>query len=231
MPETKKVLILSLALILLLGIAAHGTFGFFSDTETSSGNTFTAWVSTITNHYLHNNPTPPTGDTNSQAVLPMDTTPPTATTLYNYDQDRDAFAGLLIQKGAIGAGETDLVKYQAWRSGSLPEGLSLVGTVTIDLWTAMKDFGQDKAGEVIVYLRDYNGSSHTEIGNGTVYEIDWQGGSATWVQKTITISGLNYTIPAGNELEVKLIVGDNGDDDIWFAYDTTSYSSVVKIPD
>ena len=40
----KKVLILSLALVLLLGIAAHGTFGYFSDTETSTGNTFTAWV-------------------------------------------------------------------------------------------------------------------------------------------------------------------------------------------
>ena len=40
----KKVLILALALILLLGIAARGTFGLFSDTETSSGNTFTAWV-------------------------------------------------------------------------------------------------------------------------------------------------------------------------------------------
>ena len=40
----KKVLILALALVLLLGIAAHGTFGLFSDTETSTGNTFTAWV-------------------------------------------------------------------------------------------------------------------------------------------------------------------------------------------
>jgi predicted ribosomally synthesized peptide with SipW-like signal peptide len=40
----KKVLFLSLALILLLGLAAHGTFGLFSDTETATGNTFTAWV-------------------------------------------------------------------------------------------------------------------------------------------------------------------------------------------
>jgi predicted ribosomally synthesized peptide with SipW-like signal peptide len=40
----KKVLILSLALILLLGMAARGTFGLFSDTETATGNTFTAWV-------------------------------------------------------------------------------------------------------------------------------------------------------------------------------------------
>lgn len=43
----KKVLILSLALILLLGIAARGTFGFFSDPETSAGNTFTAWVEEV----------------------------------------------------------------------------------------------------------------------------------------------------------------------------------------
>jgi len=40
----KKVLILSLALVLLLGVAANGTFGLFSDAETSTGNTFTAWV-------------------------------------------------------------------------------------------------------------------------------------------------------------------------------------------
>ena len=43
----KKVLILALALILLLGIVAHGTFGLFSDTETSSGNQFTAWVEEV----------------------------------------------------------------------------------------------------------------------------------------------------------------------------------------
>ncbi len=40
----KKVLILSLALILLLGMASYGTFAYFSDTETSAGNTFTAGV-------------------------------------------------------------------------------------------------------------------------------------------------------------------------------------------
>lgn len=43
----KKVLILSLALILLLGVAANGTFGLFSDAETSTGNTFTAWVEEV----------------------------------------------------------------------------------------------------------------------------------------------------------------------------------------
>ena len=40
----RKVLTLSLALILILGITSHGTSAYFSDTETSAGNTFTAWV-------------------------------------------------------------------------------------------------------------------------------------------------------------------------------------------
>jgi len=43
-PQVKKVLILSLIFILLLGMSAHGTFSLFSDTETSTGNQFTAWI-------------------------------------------------------------------------------------------------------------------------------------------------------------------------------------------
>lgn len=43
----KKVLILSLVLVLLLGVAANGTFGLFSDAETSTGNQFTAWVEEV----------------------------------------------------------------------------------------------------------------------------------------------------------------------------------------
>lgn len=43
----KKVLVLSLALILILGIMSHGTSSYFSDRETSAGNTFTAWVEEV----------------------------------------------------------------------------------------------------------------------------------------------------------------------------------------
>ena len=33
-----------------------------------------------------------------------------------------------------------------------------------------------------------------------------------------------------NQLEVKLIVGETSDDDMWFAYDTTTYDSKLEIP-
>lgn len=228
----KKGKALLLAAVLLLGpvwpwmpVEAR-----FADSAQNPGNAFSTASYFPKDFYLHNNPTPPTGNTDSQALLPLDTNSPTASTLYNYDQDRDGSAGLLVQKGASGAGETDLTKYQAWRSSGLSGGQGLTDTVTVELWTAMNDFGQNEAGEVTVFLRDYNGSTYTEIGSGTLYQANWQAGSSTWVKKTILVSGLSYTIPAGNSLEVRVIVGSSAGDAMWFAYDTTAYASVVKIP-
>ena len=181
--------------------------------------------------YLHNNPTPPVGDTASQANLPLDLGAPTASTLYNYDTDRDSSEGLSIDKGGSGATETDLGKYQAWRTAALTNGGCLVGSVTFTFWAAIKDYGDGKEGEVVVYLRDYNGSSYTEIGNGTEFRADWQSGSGSFVQATITITGLNYTIAANNMLEVKVIVGGSSADNMWIAYDTTSYTTNLDDPE
>ena len=83
---------------------------------------------------------------------------------------------------------------------------------------------------VTFYLRDYDGSSHIEIANGTVSEADWQGGVSNFVNKTLSIGSMSYTIPKDNQLELKLIVGAASGDDMWFAYDATGYPSVVQIP-
>lgn len=47
-------------------------------------------------YYLHNNPTPPVGNTTAQADLLMNTTAPTSGTLYNYDTDRDSELGIRL---------------------------------------------------------------------------------------------------------------------------------------
>lgn len=180
--------------------------------------------------YLHNNPTPPTGDTTSQTALPFDKLAPTATTLYNYDTDRDSSAGLLIVKGGTGATESDTTKYQDWRTTALSADLTIDGTVTVTLLSGMKDFSLSQAGSVTVFLRDFDGSSYTEIASGTLTDADWQGGSSTWVEKTISIADVDYTIPSGNFLEVKLIVTSSSAADMWFAYDTVSYGSRIALP-
>ncbi len=179
--------------------------------------------------YLHNNPTPPTANTNRQAVLPMDDSAPTATTLYNYDVDVDTDLGRTIQKGGSGAGETDVGKYQAWRTGVLSQPLSLSGTIAVDIWGAIQNYQLDKAGIVTIYFRDYNGSTYTEIGQGTLFDVDWQAGPSSFVRKVILIPGFSYTVPAGNELEVKMIVGSLAAAEMWFAYDTTTYNAQVNL--
>ena len=181
--------------------------------------------------YLHDDPSPPIADTTSQSILTLDPTAPGAGTLFNYDKDRDAEPGLLIAKGGIGATETDTTKMQVWRSRPLAASLKLNGAVRLDVWSAMKVFEKSKKGSVTFYVRHFDGSSYTEVGSGTLTQGDWQqGGSATWVKKTITTGALNYTIPAGHYLEIKLIVNDGADADMWFAYDTSPYASRLTLP-
>ena len=180
--------------------------------------------------YLHNNPTPPTADTTSQTALPLNKLAPTATTLYNYDSNRDSSAGLLIVKGGTGATESDATKYQDWRTTLLTTALTIDGTVTVTLLSGMKDFGLSQAGSVTVFLRDFDGSSYVEIASGTLTDADWQGGSSTWVEQIISIADMDYTIPSGNYLEVKLIVTSSSAADMWFAYDTVEYGSLIALP-
>ena len=181
--------------------------------------------------YWHNDPTPPTTVTSSHAVLAMTSYEPSATTLYNYDTDRDTDVGLLIRKGGSGVGETDLTQYQVWRTGPISDGLAISGDVTVDFWSALKDFKLNATGSVTIFLRDYDGvSSYTEIGNSTISDSDWQGGISDFIQKTISIMGLSYTIPVDHELEAKLIVESASGANMWLAYDTTSRPSIVNIP-
>ena len=177
--------------------------------------------------YLHNNPTPPTADTNRQPDgLPMDTTEPTATTtLYNYDVDVDTNPGRTIAKFGVGPTEADPGQYQSWRSGILASPLTLSGTLSIDIWGATQGFSSGLLGIVTFFSRDYNGSTYAEIGQGTIFDADWQSTSTTWVRKVVLVPGFDYTIPAGNELEVKMIVENSGASEIWFAYDTMSYAA------
>jgi hypothetical protein len=206
---------------------ADGTYyyvisAYYQSWESTNSAEVSATVVTTVTLYLHNNPTPPVGATSSQTNLPLNTTAPSAGTLYNYDTNRDASAGLLIQKGASGASESDTTKFQAWRSGTA--GMTIVNAPQLVFWSSMLDFATDKDGSVTVYLRRWNGSSYAEICSGTLSLSPWQSSSA-FVQRTITLSGCSYTISAGHQLEVKVIVPSSSDDDMWFAYDTTAYPS------
>ena len=165
-------------------------------------------------------------------MLFRSSTAPSATTLYNYDTNRDTAPGRVVFKGGSGQGETDPTKYLNWRTANFPTSDPINGTVRVTFWSAAKNFAQNKRLKVVAFLREFNPSNGTyvELANATLDVANWQGGSTTWVSKTIDIAVSNKTVAAGRRLELKLINHADSGDDLWLAYDTTTYSSnVVEI--
>ena len=176
--------------------------------------------------HLHNNPTPPTGNTAMQHPLPMDAVVPTATTLFNYDTDHDAFPGRSIEKGGS-ATTTDLTKFQNWRTQTFGQDVAIEGDVTFEFWSAMEDFRTNKRGEVVAYLMD----GSTVIATASLRpSAPWQGGSGTWVEKSVTFTDVDDTIEAGSFLQLRVVVGNRSSDDMWFAYDTATFRSTLTMP-
>lgn len=177
--------------------------------------------------HLHNFPTPPTGNTVSQAVLPLTAPPPVASTLYNYDANRNSNPGLTIAKGS-GLSETDPTKHQIW---SAQGPFDLQGPATLTLWGAMKDFDSSKRGIVQVAVLDCasNGSNCSTIATGTLDNNPWSPGSGSWAQKAVSLGSINHSLAANRTLRIKVVVGSSSDDDMWFAYDTVTYPSQLHV--
>lgn len=181
-------------------------------------------------YYLHDDPSPPTGDSTSLPVLPMAPAEPVATTLHNYDTDLDASPGMVIKNGGDGAVEADPTKFQTWKGPAASTPYTIDGGVSMTLWSAMKDFTPNKAGAIVVFLRDCFNASCTTIGVINYAQPDWQSGSSNWHSVDLAITVGTYTMDAGHWLELKIVVPEQSDDDLWFAYDTVSYDAHMHVP-
>ena len=135
---------------------------------------------TIT-YYLHNNPTPPTTDTDRQANLPMDESQPTAATLYNYDynQGYDESPGRKIEWSAGGPEPPELKEYQNWQATPYASATHLQGTVGVSLWGAPDGLNYDNPGSFRVFLRDYDPDSQTYI---EIANADYSVEGGQWVE-------------------------------------------------
>jgi hypothetical protein len=200
----------------------------------SDGDTFSAgtWVLPPVTWYLHNNPTPPSGNTAAQANLGMNTTIPTGPTLYNYDVGADTALGRRLQKSGSGPAETNLNRYASWLSPVLSGARAISGAATLSMWSAVQSFNTGRAGAVRAYLRDYDPATgaYVEIGNGTTTAANWQAGSNTWIPATVTIPVAGYTVRAGHRIEVKVMTTSSAYTNMWIAYDTQSYTSSLSLP-
>ena len=84
---------------------------------------------------------------------------PTASTLFNYDSDRNPDPGLSLKKSSKDLDEGDLDKFQTWTIGPLKEPLVLRGDAYLTFFAAVKDFDQKKKAS-------WTSSSGTTTGRG-----------------------------------------------------------------
>lgn len=198
------------------------------------GNTLTAgtWVVPTVTWFVHNRPTPPTGNTTAQVGLTMNDTVPTATILYNYDTNADSSPGRRLLVAGSGPNETNTAYYTSWSSAPLDAPRSVSGTASLTLYSATRNFTRNRAGSLIAYLRDYDPGTgmYVEIANGTLTRPNWQGGSTTWVARTISIPVAGYTVPLGHRIEVKVEATSAASMSMWIAYDTMTRPSWFVLP-
>ena len=199
------------------------------DAAPVTGNTFAtgSWA-TGTTWYLHNNPTPPTANTAAQFNLALDATAPTATTLYNYDTGCESRAGRSIRRNTGLVTETGACRYATWRSTAFAVARTLNGPETLTVW-ARKTSTLGAAPTLRVFLRVFNPATsiYTELGAANVTVATES--TSPWVARTPSWLLASVTVPAGSQVEIKL-VALNGTRDVEIAYDTTAYPSALTLP-
>jgi hypothetical protein len=205
------------------------TFNAFTGTSAAPGWADTVPVSGIalgSVHAFYLGTTATGNSTYAAADRVVRRTGPTMTTLFNYDTDRDSQPGLVLNKGN---GVPTIERFTLTPALSAP--LTIAGTATLRLWSAVKGFDTTKVGALQVGLYDCDASAANCITlSSTSYEPTgpWNS-SGAWSSRTFTLASGSYTFAAGRVLQVRLSATNASGDDMMIAYDTTTYRSAVII--
>lgn len=178
--------------------------------------------------YLHNNPTPPTGNTLAQQGLGLDATMPTAGTLYNYDTDCDSRAGRQIRRNTGLVTEAGACRYATWRSAALADARTLNGTATLSVWARKGTTGGTNP-TLRAFLRVFDPVTSTYTALGTANRVVTANPNQAWVELDLTWSLAGVTVPAGRRIEIKL-VATGGNRNVEIVYDANDLASALTLP-
>ena len=124
--------------------------------------------------------------------------------------------------------EATTCNYGTWRSAALGAARTLNGTATLAVW-ARKTSTLGTNPTLRAFLRVFNPSTsaYTELGTANV-TVTTESTSA-WAAYNLTWSLASVSVPAGRQVEVKL-VATGGTRNVEIAYDTTAYRSSLTLP-
>jgi hypothetical protein len=124
--------------------------------------------------------------------------------------------------------ETGACHYATWRSAALAAGRTLNGTATLTIW-ARTSLANGSNPTLRAYLRvfDPGTSAYVELGSDTARITN--DASTAWASYALTWSLASVSVPAGRQIEVKIVAtGSNRDPEI--AYDTTATPTSLQLP-
>ena len=148
------------------------------------------------------------------------------------DFDGDGKPGLTIKNSDGNETVAEGARYQIW-TYTPPSPFVLNGPVTLELWSSAGVFGTSKPGTVYAYLYDCapGGSGDpawagcTRIASNTVFTSSWNTSLIDWGYRQVTIGTVSRTIPAGNELRVRLLFHPS---DLWLTM-TAAYPTALVV--
>lgn len=218
-------------LLIAASLAYGGTrvvLARFTDATAVAGTFATGMWSTPTTWYLHNNPTPPTGNTTAQFNLALSPTVPTAATLLNYDTNCDGRAGRSIVRGSGLVTEATVCRFATWLSPVLTEARTLNGRATLEVW-ARKTAAGGANPTLRAFLRVFDPATSTYLELGAANETVAANATQPWVDLDLSWTLASVTIPAGRRIEVRL-VATGGNRNVEIAYDTLNSPSSLRLP-
>ena len=147
--------------------------------------------------------------------------------LPNYDTDRDDDPGLLLAKGS-GLSETDENKIQRW--ALKPGNVNLLGVPTLTLYAAVNDFDATKNVVVLAALYDCD-LTHADCLKliSSAGPVDSSGGGTDFGVATVVFDPIDRTFTTDRTLVLKVTTGVRSGEDLWLAYGTDAYDSVLSI--
>ncbi|MGQ0832168.1 MAG: Ig-like domain-containing protein [Microthrixaceae bacterium] len=142
------------------------------------------------------------------------------------DHDGDSSPGLTIVNSGQQLTESAGAQYQSWTlTTSAP--LSLKGPVTLDLWSTVEGFAASQDIDYSIWLQDCasDGTGCAILASAIDVHInDWNGGTADWVERSITFGSLDTTIASGRMLRMRLMFHHQ---DVWVAASADRASQLV----
>ena len=139
------------------------------------------------------------------------------------DLDGDLNPGLTVRSGGTDLNENDPTKYQEWELVIPAGGLTLNGSVSLDIWTSLEgETGKNLDYSAWVFKCD-PGCGAPLAGTEQLHVDDWST-TTTWEQRTVSIGNVNTFLPAGSTLRLRVGFGHS---DVWIPLDDAHLSSLI----